>query len=91
MGTCRDSRRVIIRLEPHRHTLSRVKMTAAASSGNQPPWENFVRLAAKKVPSMIRKIAATGATTHHDRPQRCRATTVMRQVVMTNVPVTAIP
>ena len=68
-----------------------VKSTTAISSGNQPPWKNFMRLAAKNDRSTNRKNAETGSKAHSGTCHARRATTVIKIVVMTNVPVTAIP
>src|SRR5207237_6036250 len=43
---------------------SKVKMTSPATSGNQPPWAIFKRLAPAKASSIIRKGTQTSAALH---------------------------
>jgi len=51
----------------------------------------LVRFAEKKVTSMTRNTAAPGSTIHSGLCQRIRAIAKNRRVVVTNVPVTAMP
>jgi hypothetical protein len=67
-----------------------VKPMAAMTSENQPPSSSFNRLAPRKARSMG-SIAAPSANTAQPQPQRRRATTQSRMVVISMVAVTAMP
>ena len=61
------------------------------ASGSQPPWSIFVRFAARKTPSRGRKTRPNAATAIGRQRHRHRATAMNRVVVITNVPLTAMP
>ncbi len=61
------------------------------ASGTQAPWVSLVRFAAKMASSNVRNSAAPHATSHSGRCHPRRTMTKNRTVVITIVPVTAMP
>ena len=68
-----------------------VKASAAMASGNQPPSTTLSRLAEKKVRSMTTKNAVAATASQRLRCQVWRTTKKVSSVVMSMVPVTAMP
>ncbi len=85
------SRRARTSFRPVAHVVMTAKMRAPVAMGNQPPWKNLVRLAARKPDSMMPKIEQTVRVAGRDQRQRRRATKPKRMVVMSIVMVTATP
>ena len=84
-------RRSLTVSRPRCHVISTVKITAAITSGNQPPCGTFVRLAPKNARSTMRKPPAPASTSHSGLCHSIRTTTKNSTVSIASVPVTAIP
>jgi hypothetical protein len=63
----------------------------ATTSGNQPPCGILTRLAPRNTLSMLRNTPRKPPSTGQRQPQRTRATTAKRTVVMAIVAVTTTP
>ena len=68
-----------------------MKKIAPTTSGNQPPWNTLVRLAAKNVSSTVRNSVAPGMIIHSGLRQAERNTTNARQVLVAKIAESAIP
>ncbi|MNP70263.1 hypothetical protein D3C76_1664770 [compost metagenome] len=66
-------------------------VSKANNTGNQPPEKNLVVLAAKKARSSSSSGVPTKPISQRGCFQRWSATTISNSVVMTMVPVTAMP
>ena len=66
-------------------------MITPMPSGNQPPWKILVRLAARKVRSIVRKTAANATAIHRGFFQSERRTTMNSSASIVIVPTTATP
>src|SRR5262245_11777207 len=90
-GNARAVMRSATSFRPVFHVVINVKSSAPITSGSQPPCRTFTRFAPKSEMSTARKTTATQMTTHLGHFHRSTATTESNIVVMTIVPVTAMP
>ena len=90
-GNARAVMRSATSFLPVFHVVIIVKSSAPITRGSQPPCRIFTRLAPKSEISTARKISATPITAGFGHFHRSMATTDSNSVVMTIVPVTAIP
>jgi len=68
-----------------------MKIATAMTIGTQPPSWNFSMLAVNRVASTTRKAANTGMASDHGHFQPRTASVSTRMVVISMVPVTAMP
>jgi hypothetical protein len=78
-------------VRPFCHVVIRVNITAAMSSGSQPPWNTLVRLATRNVASVPPKATAARTSCQVCQWKRVRATTSRSSVSMSRAPVTDTP
>ncbi len=84
--SCRNSKK-----RSHFHVAIMANMMQPRAKGNHPPANNFRAFAAKNGTSMIKRTMSRTLTKRADQSQLYRATEQARIVVITIVPVTAIP
>ena len=68
-----------------------MKSTVAMASGTQPPWANFIMLAENSEPSTTSSRMKSGMTSAHGHFQPRTASVSTSMVVISMVPVTAMP
>ena len=90
-GSADSSSRSRISRRPFAQVVRTVKLTSATSSGNQPPSGILVMLDAKNVPSTIRNVPMVAAASRRFHFQTWKTSTANISVVISIVPVTAIP
>ncbi len=84
-------RRLVTISVPRAQVIITVNTEAAIKRGTQAPWGTFVRFEANNVISIPPNTIPATTSFSLRQCQRARATTRNRDVVITNVPVTATP